>query len=181
MNSPRSTDVALIVGLLIPVAMILFIAGAIYLPRAFSRVEPPAHDFLYLVGYPYGPERFVVVSGRLTREEVEEPRSISPHGTPEIQFFVHHVSTNTSTRLSFDEAAQLSLDNGHLSPDGYEIVHGRRAEFFFPIVSSTDYRTRYLKKDSHTIKLDLAVGSDGGYSSTFIFLGWILEEAQWTN
>ncbi len=180
MTSPRSKDVALIVGLLIPVAMILFIAGAIYLPRAFSRVEPPSHDFLYLVGYPYGAERFAVVDGHLTRQEVEEPRYPPPQGTPDIQFYVHDVATNTSTRLNFDEAAQLSLDNGHLSPDGYEIVHGRKAEFFFPIVSSTNYRTRYLKKDSHTTKLDLAVGSDGGYSSTFIFLGWIVEEAQWT-
>ncbi len=177
MSSSRGKDVALIIGLLIPVAMVLFIAGAIYLPRAFSRVDPPTHNFLYLVGYNYGPERFVELDGRLTKETVEEPRYPRHQGAQEVQFFVHDVTANSSRRLTFDEAVKLSLDSTYRSPDGYEIVHGRKADFFFPIASSTDYHTRYLKKDSHTTKLDLAVPSDAGYGNTFIFLGWIIEGA----
>ena len=42
-----------------------------------------------------------------------------------------------------------------LSPDGYEIVYGRKSEFFFPMWSSRDYRSRYLQKEGRAIKLEL--------------------------
>jgi hypothetical protein len=180
MGPPRSRDIALIIGLLIPVAMILFIAGAIYLPRAFSRVEPPAYDFVYMVGYPYGPVRYVVIDGHLTRETVEDPGTIPPQGAQEILFYIHDVTANSSTRVSFEDASELVLDSARLSPDGFEIVHGRRSEWFFP-VSTTDHRTRYLTKESYSNKLHLAVPSEGGYGGSFVFLGWIVEETQWTS
>ena len=181
MSSSRGKDVALIIGLLIPVAMILFIAGAIYLPRAFTRVDPPQCDFLYMIGYPKGQERVFVRDGRLVREEVDAPEHAPPHSPHEIRFFVHHVADNVSERVSFERASELTLDNTPTSPDGFDIVYGRKADFFFPIASSTDYRTRYLKKESHTTKLDLSMGPEGDFFASFIFLGWIIEEAEWTS
>jgi hypothetical protein len=175
MASSRGKDIALIVGLLIPVAMILFIASAVYLPRVFSRVDPPVHDFLYMVGRPYGPEQYFVSDGHVVKHEADPPPQPSRPGRSEVRFYRHDVASNSSLRMTFEEAAVVSLDSSPRSPDGYEIAHGRRAELFFPVASSTDYRTRYLTKGSRATKLELAVGSHDAYGGYFVFLGWILE------
>ena len=180
MSSERSKDIALIVGLAIPLLMIVFVAAAIYLPRVFSSVDPPRYDFLYLVGSPYGDERYLVVDGRLTVQEVDPPGYTPPGADWPRKLYIHDVAANSSELISFDDAAKLTLDGSPRSPDGFEIVHGRRSEFFFPILSTTDYQTRYLQQDSWSRKLDLETGSDAGYASMFNFLGWIVEEAQWT-
>lgn len=180
MSSARSKDIALIIGLAIPVVMILFVAAAVYLPRLFSSVEPPQYDFLYMVGSPYGDERYVVVDGRLEVQKVDPPGYTPPGADWARKLYVHHVDSNASEPITFDEAINLTLDSSPRSPDGFEIVHGRRSEFFFPIVSSTDYRTRYLQQDGWSRKLDLEIGSDSGYAGMFSLLGWIVEEAQWT-
>ena len=180
MSSDRSKDVALIVGLAIPLLMIAFVAAAIYLPRVFSRVEPPRYDFLYLVGSPYGDERYLVVDGRLEVQKVDPPGYTPPGASWPRRLYIHHVAANSSEPIPFDDAAKLTLDGSPRSPDGFEIVHGRRSEFFFPILSSTDYQTWYLQHDGWSRKLDLEVGSDTGYAYMFNFMGWIVEEAQWT-
>ena len=183
MSSNRGKDVALIVGLLIPLAMIVFIAAAIYLPRAFTRVDPPQWDFLYMVGHPPSAERVVVRDGRLVRENVDPPAYRPDVPRHELQFYVHRVARNTSERMTFERASQLKLDDTSKSPDGFQIVHGRRSEFLFPFTSSTDYRRRYLKKDGFALELDLATGSgaEGGYYSySFTFLGWIDKGTTWT-
>ena len=180
MSSGRTKDVALAIGLAIPVLMIVFVAGAIYLPRLLSSVDPPQHDFLYLVGSPYGDERYQVVDGRLEVRKVDPPDYTPPGADWPRKLYIHHVASNSSEAISFDDAARLTLDGSPRSPDGFEIVHGRRSEFFFPILSSTDYQTWYLQQDGWSRKLDLEVGSDAGYANMFNFLGWIVEEAQWT-
>jgi hypothetical protein len=178
MEKPARKDFALIIGLLIPVAMILFIGGAIYLPRACSTVDPPAHDFLYLVGYPYGEWQYLVRDGRLVRDPVDvDQRHTPPRGAIEIQFFVHDVAANSSQRISYEAAADLLLDNTAISPDGYSVVHGRKSELFFPVFSTSDYRTRYLRKDGRTLKLDLELGDNASYAYSFQFLGWVVEDA----
>jgi hypothetical protein len=180
MSSVRSKDIALIVGLVIPLVMIVFVAAAVYLPRLFSPVDPPRYDFLYMVGSPYGYEQYRVVEGHLEQSKVAPPDYTPPGADWPRKLYIHHVATNTSEPISFEAAAKLTLDGSPRSPDGFEIVHGRRSEFFFPILASTDYQTRYLQQDSWSSKLDLETGSDAGYASMFNFLGWIVEEAQWT-
>jgi hypothetical protein len=179
-SSTKSKDIALIVGLAIPVVMIVFVAAAIHLPRLFSSVDPPRCDFLYMVGSPYGDEQYRVVDGRLELHTVEPPDDTPPGADWPKRLYIHHVTSNTSELISFDAAEQLRLDPSPRSPDGFEIVHGRRTEFFFPIVSSTDYQTRYLQQNGWSRKLDLEIGSEAGYANTLILLGWIVEEAQWT-
>jgi hypothetical protein len=179
MTSTRGKDVALIVGLLIPVAMIVFIAAAVYLPRAFSRVEPPQVDFVYMIGYPPGTERVFVRDGHLVREDVDAPAHAPANPDYELQFFIHRVAINTSERISFDRASELLVDNTPRSPDGFEVVYGRRSGFLFPFTSSTDYRKRFLKKDGYALELDLATGGNAGggyFSHSFKLLGWIVEE-----
>jgi len=175
-DNQKSKDVALILGLLIPVLMILFVAAALYLPRLVSTVEPARYDFLYMVGYQYyGNEHYLVKDGHLTMQEAEpDQRYPTPPPGYEARFYHHVVRDNTSHELTFDEAATLTLDSSSVSPDGYSIVPGRKSEFFFGLFSTTDYRTRFLHKDSHTQRLDLATARSSGYFG-FTFLGWIVE------
>jgi len=175
MRGKKKIDAALIIGLTIPVVMILLVAGAIYAPLLFSGIEDPQYDFLYTVGYAQG-YRIFVVDGMLQLEEPESecqpPGSVS---LEELQFFVHRVAENRSERLSLDQATMLRLDNTALSPDGYEFAYGRKSEFLFPMWSSRDYRTRYLRKDGHAIKLELENGESFSNAGTVTFLGWIEE------
>ncbi|MCP4896125.1 MAG: hypothetical protein GY906_04040 [bacterium] len=177
MDTSRRKDIALIIGLLVPVLMIVFVAGAILLPRLFSNVDPPRHDFLYMVGNPdYGEERFLVEDGRLVREELEAEQHYAPPSPGyELRFYRHIVETNVSKQLTFEEASSLKLGSAPISPDGYTVVPGRRSEFFFPIFSTADYRVRYLQKETSTTKLNVATGSDPGYYYGFNFLGWVMD------
>lgn len=175
MKPKKKIDAALLIGLGIPVAMIAIIAAAIYVPRFLSGIEDPQYDFLYAIGYSDEVRTFVE-DGRLRQKEVEPKcvSSISPV-RPELQFFIHRVRTNSNDRLNFEQASELCLDATAFSPDGYEIVHGRRSEFLFPMWSSRDYRTRYLMKDGRAIKLELEIGEGFRYAHNMTFLGWVEE------
>ena len=175
MNTTKKVEVALVIGLAIPVVMILLVAGAIYAPRLFSGIEDPQYDFLYTVGYAQG-YRLFVDDGRLKLDEPESECVVpASTGLPELQFFIHDVNINKSERLTFDQASLLRLDNTALSPDGYEFAYGRKSEFLFPMWSSRDYRTRYLRKDGQAIKLELETGESFSNAGTVTFLGWIEE------
>jgi len=175
MKPKKKIDVTLLIGLAIPVVMIVLIAAAIYLPRLVANVEEPKYDFLYTVGYAQG-YRCYVEDGRLRLEEPESDCGAPGlPGMEELQFFIHRVKENTSERVSFEEASDLRLDNTALSPDGFEIAYGRKSEFFFPMFSSRDYRTRYLRKDGFAEKLELEVSESSRYAYSFKFLGWIEE------
>jgi hypothetical protein len=176
MKNPKKHDIALIIGLCIPVLMIVLMAGAIYLPRLFVDVDPPRFDFLYTVGYPRD-VCYVVEDGRLLRNEgTTDCRWTSYPGHPPLQLFVHHVADNVSEQLSFEEASALKLDTSALSPDGFELTYGRKSELFFPMFSSRDSSKRYLQKDGLTVKLDLEMSAGLGNLHTLRFLGWIEEE-----
>jgi len=175
MKTKKKIDTALLVGLGIPVVMIAIIAAAISIPRYLSGIEDPQYNFLYAIGYAQDVRTFVE-DGRLRQEGVdfECVASTSPV-RPELQFFIHRVRTNTSDRLTFEQASEFCLDSTAFSPDGYEIVHGRRSEFLFPMWSSRDYRTRYLMKNGRAIKLELEIGEGFRYAYNMTFLGWIEE------
>lgn len=175
MKPKKKIDVALLIGLGIPVAMIVIIAAAITIPRFLTGIEDPQYDFLYAVGYGQG-HRLFVEDGRLQLEApASEGQAPAATGRPELQFFIHRVSDNTNERLSFEQASDLHLDDTAFSPDGYEIVYGRKTEFLFPMWSSRDYRTRYLQKDGRAIKLELEIGESFRYTTNVTFLGWIEE------
>lgn len=175
MRDRLKENISLLIGLAIPVLMILFIAVAVYFPRWFSTVEPPKHDFLYLVGDPYGDIQYSVRGGKLVKEKIQRPQpSYRRYRTGlETRFFIHRIRTNRSEEVTFENATKLKLDSKVNSPDGYSIVHGRRAAEFFPFFGRRDYRARYLKKDSYTEKLKIETSED--YPYNFRFLGWVVE------
>jgi len=175
MKRATSFDPVLIVGLSIPVVMVALIAGAIYLPGLMTDIEDPRCDFLYMVGYARD-YSYHVTDGRLCRSpQRSREGETESTGDPHLQFFVYRVGDNTNEQLSFEQASTLRLDNSALSPDGFEIAYGRRSEIFFPMWSSRDYRTRYLRKESLSIKLDLEVAESYSTIRSFRFMGWIEE------
>ncbi len=193
-------NIALFVGLVIPVVMMLVIAGVIYLPRMLSPITPPQHDFLYAVGdgvvyatpygayptpyaYPY-PSKGVwpkyiyrVVDGKLARTDAGPvPKEYGTMPVEDIapKFYVHHVATDTNTPVTFEEAATYSVDSGAKSPDGFDIVRGQGGggDFLFSY-GGNNYNKQYLHKDHYAEELNLNLPEN--YYGDF-FVAWIVKD-----
>jgi hypothetical protein len=173
MNIPK--NFVLWVTLAIPVLMILFVAGAIYLPH--RGVEAPTHNFVYALrdysdGYDY-----VVIEGKLVRREF--PDSSRPASEKNVQaptrFFLHDVAANVSKEITLGEAQKLRLDNSVTSPDGYELKRGGQGGGIFPFFfSEGNYNKQYLVKANRAIELQLKeIGEPYYYNQ--VFLGWVME------
>jgi len=191
-------NLALVVGLAIPVVMVIIIALVIYIPRWF--VEPPKHDFIYAVGegvyypgsdmYPYRPSPYAaypvkgvwpkyfyqIVDGKLVRKEagLPPPEYVGmPVTDVEPKFYLHHVVANTSVPISFEDAEKYVLDTNVRSPDGWEIAGPSGGGGMFPFYEgSYDYNAKYLKKGSTAIKLNMNLPRDF-YGDTF--LAWVIQ------
>lgn len=172
---PKKRNIPLIVGIAIPIAMILFVAGSIYLPALFAQ---PKYNFLYSIGdgdY-YPGQLYSVRDGRLVKNEF--PSSTAPNGPPtrDVKFYVHDVAKNESTETPFDGAQRLKLDISITSPDGFEINTGSRDGGFFPFFySNRDYYSMYLIGNNISKKLNVRWSGNYPYGSYgFRFLGWII-------
>jgi hypothetical protein len=189
-------NLALVVGLAIPIFMMVVIAGVIYFPRLLNPVEPTQYDFVYAVGdgvaystyggsYPYPAKgvwqkySYRVVDGQLVRQEalpIPKEYENMPVATDEPRFYVYHVSTHKSTEISFEEVSQLPLDPGPKSPDGFEVVRGNgRGGGMFPFGYSggDNYNKKYIRKEYYAEPLDLNLPQD--YYGEF-FVAWIIQE-----
>lgn len=167
-------NIPLILGLSIPILMILFVAGSIYLPGLFVQPVQPKFNFLYAIGndYYYG-RHYSVQNSRLIKNEVEYPEYYKGNRT-EPRLYIHDVVKNESKEISFEEAQNLTLNSNFQSPDGFEIDCERRAQviFFIFIDSSRDCSTRFIKGHNASKKLNLQLS--GNYYR-FQLLGWIIE------
>jgi len=189
-------NLALVVGLAIPVAMVIIIALVIYIPRFFT--EPPQYDFVYAVGegiyyptspysYPEGPYAYPVkgvwpqyfyqvVDGKLVRKDAGDP-PMEYKGIPVAdvgpKFYLHHVTANTSVPITFEDAEKYVLDTSMRSPDGWEIAGPSGSGGIFPFFydGARDYNAKYLKKGSTAILLNLNLPRDH-YGDTF--LAWVV-------
>lgn len=173
MREEKKQNISLIIGLLIPVAMILFIATAINAPRWFSTIEPAEFDFLYTTGQQSPYATYSVANNRLSLKETPVPEGSSPTVPYPIHFFVHDVSENTSREIQADEAMSLLLDGSVRSPDGFTIESSRRSGWFI-FGYGRDYRSRYLINESYSEKLKLETNTGNyNYYWNFQFLGWV--------
>ena len=88
---------------------------------------------------------------------------------------MHHVATDTSTELTFEEAQALSLDSRARSPDGYEVTYGTSEAGFFPLFffEGADHGTLYLK-GHHTAKRVTRVSEAPWPYERVRFIGWII-------
>jgi len=165
-------NIPLILGLSIPILMILFVAGSIYLPGLFVQ---PKFDFLYATGDNYYYDRYYSVkNGRLIKNEVDCPEYYKVNCT-EPRLYIHDIAKNESKEISFSEAQKLALDSSPRSPDGFEIDCGRRTQsiFFIFVVSNPDCSTRFIKGRNISKKLNLQLS--GSHYRGFQFLGWIIK------
>lgn len=176
---PIKKNISLIVGVSIPILMILFVAGSIYLPGFF--VKPPRFNFLYASGdeYPYGAHQYVVQGGTVIKNENNKPQNQNQYPrevpqAPSEKLLIHDVIKNESKEVSFEEAQSLSLDSNAVSPDGFEVVYGSNGGGMLPFFySGSDYNSRYLKGHGVSRKLNTVMAGGSRYYNNFNFLGWI--------
>lgn len=169
-------NVTLVIGISIPILMILFVAGSIYLPGLFIQ---PHTNFLYVSvddSYYYynNGSQYSVQNNKLVKNEIKQPTNQYYNPPPlEVKLYVYDVEQNKATEISFTDAQNLNLDSNTKSPDGFEVVDGNN-DGFFPFFwgSGTDYETRYLKGHSVSKKLNLQLNG-GSYYNNFRFIGWI--------
>jgi len=166
-------NIALIIGLSIPVAMVVFIAIAINGPRWLAAVDPPRYNFLYATGQQNPYARYLVKAGRLTFQESVTPEGAVPMIQNPVRFFVHDVAENISAEITETEAQALSLDGSVRSPDGFSVKAGRRGGWlFFPVGRGSE--SSYLIKENYRMKLNLE-NRNGAYNFYWNnrFLGWV--------
>lgn len=167
-------NLSLVLGISIPILMILFVAGSIYLPRIFIK---PKFNFLYESGGEYCGSRqeYFVRNGRLVKNEMQKPKGQIYCLPEEIKLYIYDVGKDESREISFEEAQNLYLDSSIKSPDGFEVVYGKRNEGFFPFFfwTETDYNVRYLV--GHNVSKKLNLRPNGAHHTNFRFIGWIIE------
>lgn len=166
----KKIDFSLLVAILIPILMILFVAGSIYLPGFFVK---PKYSFLYYYEGNYS-IRYVVKDGSLAKiEPTEEQKKYKYYNGIDPTLFLYDAVKNESKEVSFEYAKTFTLDSNSKSPDGFTIEYGNRSgDGFFPFFfySGTDYNTRFLKGNNVSKKINLR--TDGSYYN-FHLLGWI--------
>ena len=170
-------NITLLMGVSIPILMILFVAGSIYLPGLFIK---PHFNFVYVSGdepyyYYNNGYRYFVQNNKLVRNEIKqlENQNYSPLRV-ESKLYYYDVAKNEAKEISFADAQNLSLDSNTKSPDDFEVVYGSRGGGFFPFFWSvgTDYNARYLKGHNVSKKLNLQLNEGSPYGN-FRFIGWI--------
>ena len=163
-------NITLVLGISIPILMILFVAGSIYLPGLF--IQPKFNFFYVSDDYYYNQYQYSVQNEKLVRSEIQKPENKNYQPPREVKLYVYDVAKNESREIPFEEAQNLNLDSNSTSPDGFEVAYGSRGDGFFPFFfySGTDYNTRYLK--GHNVSKKLNLQSSGSYYN-FRFLGWI--------
>lgn len=171
-------NITLLLGFSIPVLMILFVAGSVYLPGFFIK---PHFNFLYVSAddyyyYNYNNGRqYSVRDDRLVKTEIKPPKNVN-YKPPraDAKLYLYDVAKDRSKEISFADAQRLNLDPNIKSPDGFEIVDGSRDHGCFPFFppGGADYNARYLKGHDVSKKLNLQLNGSSDYYN-FRFLGWI--------
>lgn len=188
-NENIDQKISLIVGIAVPILMILFVAAAVYLPPLFQK---PAFDFVYTnTDFSYNKPTLKVVDNKLTFEcnnyggvviPVTDSTSTSVDGSSTTtsqcdaadigDIYRYNVKTGQSAKISFTDAAKLSLDSNGKSTDGFEVVQGSNSGDLFGFFGSGgSYYDVYIKGHSVRKKINVTTKQSGGYD--FKFLGWV--------
>jgi hypothetical protein len=171
-RKPQRTT--LFIGLSIPLCMMLFVAGAIYLPRWFINIEPATIDFIYSMGEHDADTLYRLNDHHLVREQHSVPDHYDAKAADR-QFFIHEVSSNNSREITFEQAAKFYLDPSNLAPDGYRIEYGRRAGWF-PFDNHRDFGRQFLIKQHFSQELNLQHQDSTHYYNSYRFHGWVVPQ-----
>jgi hypothetical protein len=167
----KKRNPSLIIGFSLPIAMIVIVAVSIYIPPLFIH---PQYNFVYSADTNYS--QVDTYSVGQTRHLEEGARVISgdmPAGKP--QLYLHNITTNESTPISYEVASKLTLDASTQSPDGFTVQAGSNASGFFPFFDGGSYQSsQYLVGHNASKKLNVKTFS-ASYDNSIHFLGWIVQ------
>ena len=160
----------ILLAISIPILLILFMIGSIYLPQLGLK---PKYNFLYTTDYYSYDFPYEVKDHRLTdlpKKNQTEQFSYYPVRAP--RFFVYDVKANQARQVNAEEAKQLGLDDQPVSTDGYQVTNNRNDESLglFPLLFFCGpQRGVYLKHKGSQKRLDLP----GADYYNFHFIGWV--------
>ncbi len=151
----------------VPIAIAIFVAGIVYIPRLLAN---PKSDFIYSLCSDYDCiDSFEVNSSKqVTRQESRTFATELRHKNATLRYYD---SENDSTKsVSLEEARQYRLNTSSKSSDGYTLTReqGEGGFLFWGDYSSG----WYLKNGAKKKQVDLE-GASSDYSQDIKFLGWV--------
>ncbi len=184
-------NAALVIGILLPVAVVVFFLVATYIPRLL--VDPPQYDFLFAQDYSYSNQQSrwryeidIDAQGKLrVRAFLTEPNKYAPRAR---LFLYEHLSGNVrEISLPLPETAEDAeagvvvevpefsnqvIDSRRVAPDGYELVeHGRGGGDLLGLFYRGSRRGLAIGKNGAVV----AVASRNDFNWYGArFLGWIV-------
>jgi hypothetical protein len=171
-------NLPLIIAFLVPLAMILFIGGSIYLPTLFIH---PHDKFIYSTNSPYPydyGDHYVVTNQTLEKVSIPYPPNyIKPPTEIHVadRLFLYDASTDTSSEITLDQAKMYRLSTSEISPYGFKLEPYNGGDNIFSLFGGTsrDYGAQYLKKGVYNKKINLSRVPNDYYNYNFRFLGWV--------
>lgn len=168
-------DWSLWLAVALPLAMMLFVAGSIYLPRLWA--PKPQYSFVYMAndttkGYIIPEYAVSVVDGHVVKEFTKQDVALPVDANQryaEPHLYIYDATTGESAGITFDEAQKLKLDDRKKSPDGFEVSQG--GGYGGPFGGGSE-PALYIAGHSVSQKLDLR-GVNNVYD--FEFVGWITQ------
>ncbi len=149
----------------IPTSIAVIAAVIIYLPGLLAN---PKYDFIYATCDDYGcSDSFTVESssGEITRDK---DNSKIFDGESILRYY--DAETDSTRKISFDQAQSYRLDSSSRSPDGYSLVNETSSSgFLFWRDSDSGW---YLKNGAIKKKVELS-GVNSYYSRDIKFIGWV--------
>ena len=97
----KKENITLIIGLSIPVAMVLFIAGAIYIPSLFIDVDPPKYSFMYMTNSGRDGYNYQVKDNKISRTEIKRKNNYYNSNKRPVRFFIHNIKTHQLVKGRF--------------------------------------------------------------------------------
>jgi len=175
----KKANLALWIGLVIPIVALLFIAVFSFSPATFS----PKYDFLYSMhyyndGYCLGDGGVYQIKNQtIVIASTTELNKMGCNYTKDIlppKIYRYDVQANKYNLISLEEAQKLKIDSSPLSPDEISIQRGDNYNAgIFEIFGGNNnrYNMMFLKNNKEALK-KIDVGAVNIYD--FIFIGWII-------
>ncbi len=180
MENEKKSNIALILGIAIPIIVIILVAIFAYIP---TKSISPKYDFLYYFRdytkqYCINDGIYTVVKGKIKiAESLAVPKGSECRydlETDPPKIYRYDSVKGGNYQVSFEDARKLSLDNNAISPDGLSIRNGSYNNAgIFDIFGGTNrnYNQAYLANSKGDTKA-IDVGTSNYYD--FIFIGWVI-------
>lgn len=178
-------QLAVILAFVLPLALILIVAGSVYLPNLFLKTE---YDFIYAACNTSSyydcqneiPQRFGVEDGKVIftpPSKLPEREQWSIDEVSDVRFFFHDTEKNESREITFKDVSRYSLSPLVTSPDGVTFGRGwdNNDDFFFMMSGRSNYEYTLSKGRSRSKLYLVNNDNDYYYNRSIHFLGWVLK------